>query len=156
MSMVLSRRYALTAACAGLLTAFPAAAKKQPSEDLVLKSAYSPKLFVEWARQVHLTVMFDAKGNGSGTLTFDPNIHDDLRSTGMAIKDITVRVRRVQDDHHAAKGRRLYELKQIPKDDRLRPAEPSWLLSVPTKKGAPCSLLFVGEDGKAKDVVMME
>jgi hypothetical protein len=154
---ILSRRTVLTAGLACFVAAgLPVGAADGPAGKRHLKSAYSPQVFVDWARQVHLTVEFDDKGNGSGTLTFDPNIHREFSSTCIAPREIRVRLRAIQDDHHAAKGRRLYEVHELRLEGQVGPNVGKWLLTVPTNKGAACSLTFLDTDGKVKDVVMLE
>jgi hypothetical protein len=125
-----------------------------PGEQLTLKSAYSAKPLIDGARQVRLHLRLDAAGTGSGTLTLDPNIVDELGSTCIALDDIPVRIRLVADDDAAAKGRRVYELRRV--EEEGREGLGTWLLIRPLKAGAPSSLVFLENDGKVRDVVVVE
>ena len=51
-------------------------AEDRPEDSLTLKSGYSGKWLAGGARRVHLTVTLDRKGDGSGTLTLDPNVYE--------------------------------------------------------------------------------
>jgi hypothetical protein len=155
-------QYALTRAgiFAALLAGFAAVetragASAPPSETLSLKSGYSRDWLTDRARQVHLTMTLDKTGSGSGTLTFDPNIHDEWDSTCIAIREARVRVRLVSDDA-AAKGRRLYELTPVSDEARTDGTGDRWLLVRPLKADAPCSLVFADKDGKVRDVLVLE
>jgi hypothetical protein len=148
-------RGVLVAALVGLLASEPrSAACEPPGEQLSLKSAYSARPMINGARQVRLLLKLDAAGNGSGTLTLDPNITDGLRSTCIAFDESPVRVRPLADDEATAKGRRVYELKRVEEEGREGLGQ--WLLIRPLKAGAPSSLVFVEKDGKVRDVVMVE
>jgi hypothetical protein len=154
MSNILSRGV-LLAALVGLAAGQPrSSACEPPGEELTLKSAYSAKPMVDRARQVRLVLTLDAAGNGSGTLTLDPNIIDELGSTCIALDEIPVHVRLIADDEATAKGRRVYELKRVEEEGREGLGQ--WLLIRPLKAGAPLSLVFVEKDGKVRDVVMVE
>jgi hypothetical protein len=154
MSNVLSRGV-LVAALVGLVAGpLRSTACEPPGEVLTLKSAYSAKPMVDGARQVRLQLRPDASGGGSGTLTLDPNIVDDLGSTCIALTEIPVRVRRILDDEAAAKGRRVYELNRV--EEEGKEGLGRWLLIKPLKAGAPSSLVFVERDGKIRDVVVVE
>ena len=83
---------------AGLAGGDPRArAEDRPNDSLTLKSGYSGKWLAGGARRVHLTVTLDEKGNGSGTLTLDPNIYEGAKATQIAIQKIPVRVRLAHD-----------------------------------------------------------
>jgi hypothetical protein len=125
-------------------------------DTIALKSAYSDKALVAEARQVRLSVKLDDKGNGSGTLTLDPNIHDQFGVTQIAITEIPVRVRTVQDDGRDAKGRRLYELKPIGDEGKVKEDGKHWFLVRPLKAGTPSLLIFADERGKLQDVLTVE
>jgi hypothetical protein len=125
-------------------------------DTIAIKSPYSDKFLVPDARQVRLSVTLDDKGNGSGTLTLDPNIHDEFGSTCIAITDIPVRVRLVQADGRDAKDRRLYELKRVGEEGKVDEGGERWLLVRPLKAGTPQLLIFVGEGGKFHDVLTLE
>lgn len=154
MANVLSRGI-LVAALFGLLTGGPCStACEPPGEELTLKSAYSAKPMIDRARQVRLALKLDAAGRGSGTLTLDPNIVDELGSTCIALDEIPVHVRLIADDQATAKGRRVYELKRVEEEGREGLGQ--WLLIRPLKAGAPSSLVFVEKDGKVRDVVIVE
>jgi len=128
-----------------------------PSSDTVtLKSGYSREWLVDRARQVHLTVTLDKTGSGSGTLTFDPNVHDEWGSTCIAIHEVRVRVRLVSDDSRDAKGRRLYELRPIGEEGTVKEDGERWFLVRPLKAEAPGSLVFADKDGKVRDVLVLE
>src|SRR6476469_4732160 len=79
-------------------------AEDRSDDTLTLKSGYSGKWLAGGARRVHLTVTLDEKGNGSGTLTLDPNIYEGAKATQIAIQKIPVRVRLAHDEEAAAKG----------------------------------------------------
>ena len=154
---IISRRVVLAAALAGgAILAFPAWAKDNTAEELTLKSAYSGKVLVAGARQVHLSVTLDEKGDGSGTLTLDPNLHERERSTTAAVRQIPVRVQLVRDEEQSAKGRRLYELKKTGPEGKLEEAGGRWFLVKPIREGTPCWLVFADQDGKFRDVVALE
>jgi hypothetical protein len=141
----------------GLIGAKPGALTEgRASENLALKSTYSKEMLVSGARQVHLSLKLDEKGNGSGTLTFDPNIHDEFGSTCIAINDVPVQVRLVLEDGSAAKGRRVYELKPTGNEGKVDDGREHWLLIRPLKAGAPAALVFVDKDGKVQDVLVVE
>lgn len=157
MSNVLSRGVMPTAALVCLLAAqLQGRADHRQPDKLTLQSGYSRSVLVDWARQVSLSVVLDEKEGGSGTLTFDPNIHDEWGSTCIAIQDIPVRVRLVQDDGRAAKGRRLYELKPVGEEGRVSEGGEHWFLVRPEKAGLPCWLVFADKGGKFGDVLMLE
>jgi hypothetical protein len=154
MSNVLSRGV-LVAALVGLLAIEPRSkACEPPGEQLSLKSAYSAKPMIDRARQIRLALQLDATGSGSGTLTLDPNIIDELGSTCIALDETPVHVRLIADDEATAKGRRVYELKRVEEEGREGLGQ--WLLIRPLKAGAPSSLVFVEKDGKIRDAVMVE
>jgi len=131
-------------------------AEGRTGEQFELKSAYSKDPLVSGARQVHLTITLDDKGNGSGTLTLDPNIHDEFGSTCIAINNVPVQVRLVRDEGSAAKGRRIYELKRTGDEGKVEEGREHWLLIRPLKTGTPAALVFVDKDGKVQDVLMVE
>src|SRR5262245_56827767 len=79
-------------------------AEGRPHETLNLQSGYSGKVLVDGARQVILSVTLDEKGGGSGTLALDSNIRAGGTST-TAAREIPIRIRLIQDEEHAAKGR---------------------------------------------------
>jgi hypothetical protein len=146
-----------TLAMAGLLAiGLPARADDKSAEALTLKSAYSDKKVISDARQVRLSVKLDDKGNGSGTLTLDPNLHNDLGSTQIAITEIPVRVRVVQDDGRDAKGRRLYELKRVVEEGKVDERGEHWFLIRPLKTTAPAMLIFADDAGRFREVLTLE
>jgi len=160
MSNVLSRGGLVAAALVCFaVSGLPVRACPPPPETLTLKSGYTSKVQIDGARQVVLSVTLDARGSGSGTLSFDPNILNEFGSTQIAIKDIPIRIELVRDDEPAAKGRRLYELKREVLDDslgRARVEAVRWFLVRPFKDGAPCYLVFVDKDGKFQDVLTLQ
>jgi hypothetical protein len=131
-------------------------AEDRPDDRLTLKSGYSGKWLAGGARRVHLTITLDEKGNGSGTLTLDPNIYEGATATQIANQKIEVRARPAHDEEAAAKGRRLYELKRSGEEGKVDETGEHWLLVRPLKAGAPCGLVFVDKDGKVQDVLMLE
>jgi hypothetical protein len=131
-------------------------AEDRPEDRLTLKSGYSGKWLAGGARRVHLTVTLGEKGNGSGTLTLDPNIYEGATATQIAIQKIPVGVRLAHDEEAAAKGRRLYELRRSEEEGKVDKTGEHWLLVRPLKAGAPCWLVFVDKDGKVQDVLMLE
>jgi hypothetical protein len=154
MANVLSRGV-LVAALVGLLTGgLRSTACEPPGEQITLKSAYSAKPIIGGARQVRLALKLDAARSGSGTLTLDPNIIDELGSTCIALDVTPVHVRLIADDEATAKGRRVYELKRV--EEEGREGLGRWLLIRPLKTGVPSSLIFVDNDGKVRDVVVVE
>jgi hypothetical protein len=157
MSKIISRRVVLATALAGaVILKSPAWAKDKTSEELTLKSAYTGKVLVAGARQVHLSVTLDEKGNGSGTLTLDSNLHVGLRSTTAAVRQIPVRVQLVRDEEQSAKGRRLYELTESGPEWKVKYGDGRWFLVQPIREGTPCWLVFVDQDGKFRDLVALE
>jgi len=157
MSNVISRRGLLAAALGGVASlGLPAREKERPSETIHLKSDYSGKWLVSGARQVSLSVTLRATGNGSGTLTLDPNIYDRGMATQIAIHEISVRVELVHDDEQSAKGRRLYELKKTGLDGKVEAGDERWFLLKPIREGMPCWLLFADRDGKFEEVLILE
>jgi hypothetical protein len=131
-------------------------AEDRPEDSLTLKSGYSGKWLAGGARRVHLTVTLDKRGDGSGTLTLDPNVYEGGTATQIAIQKIPVRARLAHDDEAAAKGRRLYELRRSEEEGKVDKTGEHWLLVRPFKAGAPCWLVFVDKDGKAQDVLLLE
>ena len=131
-------------------------AEDRPNDSLTLKSGYSGKWLAGGARRVHLTVTLDEKGNGSGTLTLDPNIYEGAKATQIAIQKIAVRVRLAHNEEAAAKGRRLYELRRSGEEGKVDETGEHWLLVRPLKAGAPSWLVFADMDGKVQDVLMLE
>jgi|GEM_PF-3892508 len=157
MSNVMSRRGVLAAALGGIASlGLPARAEDRPTATIHLKSGYSGKWLVAGARQVRLSVTLRASGNGSGTLTLDPNIYEGGTATQIAIRQIEVRVELVHDDEQSAKGRRLYELKKTGLDGKVGAADERWFLVKPIKEGMPCWLLFADRDGKFQEVLILE
>jgi hypothetical protein len=156
MSNVLSPTAVLVAGLAAFAAVEARVRAEAPAETLTLKSGHSREWLVPGARQVHLSITLGQTGSGSGTLTLDPNIHDEWGSTCIAIHEVRVRVRLVQDDRRDAKGRRLYELMPVGDEDQPDATGDRWLLVRPAKAGAPCSLVFTDKDGKMQDVVMLE
>lgn len=117
---------------------------------LDLKSAYTGKVIIDGARQVHLKITIDDKGKGTGVLTFDPNMHDKLRSTEIALREIPVLVQ--LRDEQDEKGRRLYDLsntQEPAKGDR-------WMLVRPLKGGSPSWLMIFDKNGQFRDAVLVE
>jgi hypothetical protein len=135
---------------------FRGRAEDRPADQFTLKSGYSGKWLAGGARRVHLTVTLDEKGNGSGTLTLDPNIYEGTKATQIAIHKIAVRVRLAHDEEAAAKGRRLYELRRSGDEGKVDETGEHWLLVRPLKAGAPVWLVFADRDGKVQDVLMLE
>ena len=134
---------------------------KRPAAPLTLKSRYSGEIIADGARRVALTVMLDGKGGGSGTLSFDPNIYDANGATQIAIHQVAVRLNQVQDAAHAAKGRRLYEIKRDGRDEWFRKCgevlEPArWFLVLPEKKDHPSWLVITDTAGKFQDIIVMD
>ncbi len=114
---------------------------------LTLKSAYSEKPLIDRARQITLAVTIDDRGNGTGVLTFDPNIRDAGASTDIALREVPVQVRLL--DEHDGTGRRLYALAAVGGGER-------WVLVRPLKGGSPSVLMFADQDGKFRDAVLVE
>lgn len=157
MQNTLSRTGVLAAVLACLAAIEPRVrADDTPAEMLTLKSGYSGKVLVAGARRIGLSVTLDEKGDGSGTLMFDPNIVDGLRSTTIAIKTIPVRIRLIRDEEHAARGRRLYELVMTGPEGKVVEGGERWLLVRPLKKDGPYSLIFEDKNGKVQDVLVLE
>lgn len=156
MRIISSRAGIFVAALAGLAAVETSVRADGPAETITLKSDYSRDWLVDRARQVHLSMTLDKTGSGSGTLTFDPNIHDEWGSTCIAIHEVRVRVRLICDDARDAKGRRLYELRPVGEEGRVMEDGERWLLVRPLKAGAPCSLVFADKDGKVRDVLLLE
>ena len=120
MSNVLSRTVVLAAALVSVVVLeLQVRAEDKPSEKLALESGYSGKVLIDGARRVSLSVTLDAKGSGSGTLRFDPNILDGDTSTSAAIRKIPIRIQLAPDEAQAAKGRRLFELKRKGDEDKV-------------------------------------
>jgi hypothetical protein len=117
---------------------------------LHLKSAYSPKPFLDGARQIHLNVTIDDKGNGRGVLTFDPNIHDKTGSTQIALREVPIKVRLL--DEQDGKGRRLYELTSL----EAKKGGERWVLVRPLRGGTPSWLVFTEMGGEFRDAVPVE
>jgi hypothetical protein len=157
MSNILSRGVvpAPLLVCFAVIASQVRAGDKSP-ETLTLKSGYSGKVLVDGARRVSLSVTLDEKGDGSGTLTLDPNIRDGARSTTIAIRDIPVRVRLVPDEGQAGKGRRLYELRRTGPEGKAEEGGERWFLAGPLKGGTPCWLVFADKDGKFQDILVLE
>jgi hypothetical protein len=152
-----SRRAVLTAAC--LLAAGPAARADHLIRVLpaVYTSAYSEDPLRHGARQVTVQLTFEGDGSGSAVLRFDPSRREGSFSTLREVRDVRARFRLIHDDHHAPKGRRVYELTEAEGKGSVREMpDEHWLLVTPAKAGAPCSLLFVDKDGKVQDVLMLE
>jgi hypothetical protein len=149
-------------ALAGLdLTDLAACPVKEPAPTLTLKSRYTGKVIVDGARRITLMASLDAKGSGSGTLTFDPNIYDGTSATQIAIHPIAIRLHQVHDDEYAAKGRRLYEIKRDSREETIHKCSlaltpPRWFLVVPETKGQPSWLVLTDESGKFHDIVVLE
>jgi len=159
---IVLRTSALIVALTGLaLTNLKACPEIKPAEKIEFKSRYSGKVILDGARQVKLWLVLDGKGGGSGVLTFDPNLYEDGSATQIAIKDIAVRAKLIHDENHAAKGRRLYELKIDTRVDqllesKLRDEPVRWFLVVPEKKGMPSWFVLADKDGKFQDIIVME
>jgi hypothetical protein len=157
MANVMSRRGVLAAALGGIASlGLPSRAEERPTATINLKSGYSGKWLVAGARRVSLSVTLGASGNGSGTLTLDPNIYDRGTATQIAIHQIDVRVELIHDDDQSAKGRRLYELKKTGLDGKVEAGDEHWFLVKPIKEGMPCWLLFVDKDGKFEEALILE
>ena len=152
MSRVLLRTGVLALACLVVSEFQVNAAEKPVAKGLALQSRYSDTPFFGFNRQISLGAGIDDKG-GLGILTFDPNIRKGRESTKIDIKTILVRLKVVQDETETAKGRRLYELREFVWGDD---GPVCWLLAVPLKKGAPCWLMSVDENGKFQDIVMLK
>lgn len=156
MSNFLSRRRILAAALAGLLAhELRLCADDKPPEQLALKSGYSGNVLVAGARRISVSVTLDEKGDGSGTLTLDPNIVDKDRSTTIAIKTIPVRIRLIRDKEHTAKGRRLYEMMRTGPEGKIEEGGDRWFLVRPLKNDMPWRLIFADRDGKFQDVLTL-
>lgn len=157
MSTVLSRAVVLVAALAGLvLVEGPVRAEDKPPQKLTLKSGYSGKPLVDGARRVRLSVSLDESGNGSGVLTFDPNVVDGKRSTAAAVREIPVQIQLTRDEEQTTKGRRLYELKKTGPEGKVEEGDHRWFLVKPLKEGTPCWLVIADKDGKVQDVLVLE
>jgi hypothetical protein len=147
-----------TLACVGFISD-NLRADRRPQETLDLASAYTGRVLVDGARRVSLSLTLDDKGNGSGVLGLDPNVRDGDTSTAAAVLSIPVRVRLVRDEEQVAKGRQLYELSWAPRGDGPEGAGPGpggrWFLVKSLQKGAPCWLVFTGEDGVVQDVLTL-
>lgn len=150
MSRSMSLKCVLATAMAGFAV-LSAGAKE--SEDLSLKSDYSGKFVVDGARRVFLTLTLDDKGNGSGTLSLDPNIVDEWGSTCIAVQTYSIRARVVESDEQAVKGRRLYELKKIGDEGIVEKGSARWFLIRPLKEGSPTWLVFADENGRFQDIL---
>jgi hypothetical protein len=156
MSKVLSRVSILVVALTGLVVVdLRARAEEAKAEKILLKSNYSGKRMIDGARRVILSATLDDK-DGWGTLSFDPNVYDGDTATQIAIEQISVRLELVQDDEHAAKGRRLYELKRVEEGCRIDVGPARWFLIKPLKAGQPAWLVFADKDGKFQDVLTLE
>ena len=146
-----------TLAMAGLLAiGLPARADDKSAEALTLKSVYSDQKVVSDARQVRLSMKLDDKGNGSGTLTLDPNLHDQFGATQIAITEVPVRVRLTRDDGRDAKGRRLYELRPVGAEGKIDEDGDHWMLVRPLKAGSSSLLIFADKSGKFQDILTLE
>lgn len=156
MRIILNRAGIFVAVLAGLAAVETSVRADGPSETITLKSGYSPDWLVDHARQVHLSMTLNKTGSGSGTLTFDPNIHDEWGSTCIAIHEVRVQVRLIGDDGRDAKGRRLYELRPVGEEGKVVQDGERWFLVRPLKAGAPCSLVFADKDGKVQDILVVE
>jgi hypothetical protein len=156
MSNTLWRMSVLAAVLAGLAAVEPPARADGGRTELSLRSKYSGDPLVAGARRVGLSVTLDGKGGGSGTLTLDPNIRDGETSTQIAIREIPVQVRLVSDDAHAAKGRRLYELRGTGPEGKPDDGNGRWFLVRPVEGEAPCWLVFADKDGKFSDILVLE
>jgi hypothetical protein len=155
MSCILSRAVVLAVALICPVVVAPRVrADDKSSERLTLKSGYSGKVLVDGARSVSLSVTLDTKGGGSGTLTLDPNLRDGLKSTTIAIREVPVRLRLVQDEGQPGKGRRLYELKRT--HAKVEEGGHRRFLVRPLKKGMPCWLVVADKDGKFQDILLLE
>jgi hypothetical protein len=157
MSNILSRRSVLAAALGGVVaTTLRVRADGKQLGKLNLASGYSGKILVDGARRVFLSATRDEKGEGSGTLTFDPNITDGIRSTTIGIRSIPIRLQLVRDEERITKGRRLYELTRTGAKDEGEIGGERWFLIQPLKEGAPHWLVFADKDGKFLDTLMLE
>jgi hypothetical protein len=152
---------ALAAIFAPLFHSAADRSEKRPATPLTLKSRYSGEIIADGARRVTLTVTLDDKGEGSGTLSFDPNTYDAHGATQIAIHHVQVRLHQVKDAAHAAKGRRLYEIKREGRDEWLPtcgevivPAR--WFLVLPEKKDNTSWLVLTDTAGKFQDIIVME
>ena len=144
--------FRLTLLPAIVLGCLPVTDPVKPPEELTLKSSSSRKILVDGARQIRVHLKLDDKGNGTGSIDLDPNFIDEWGSTCIAIQTIAVQVQLVDEDAQTAKGRRLYALKEVSLDERLR-NHPKFYLIRPTQAGAPMMLVFVDDAGKFRDVV---
>jgi hypothetical protein len=135
---------------------FQVNAAEKPAEEFDLQSEYSDTPFFGFNRQVSVGVTIGGGGSGSGVLTLDPNIRKGRESTLIAIQNIPVKLKLVQDKTETAKGRRLYELREVGLEGQVDAGPVRWLLAVPLKAGAPCWLMSVDENGKFQDIVMLK
>jgi len=160
---IVSRSSALVVALMGLAFAdLQACPEIKPAEKLTLKSHYTGKVLVDGARRVTLTLTLDSKTGGSGTLTFDPNTYfKNGSATQIAIHTIAIRADLVPNEDHAAKGRRLYELRRDEVDflggrSGLIAEPVRWYLAIPEKPGTPSWLILADEKGKFHDIIVIE
>ena len=132
-----------------------------PPTTLTLKSHYTGKAIVDGARRITITATLDAKGGGTGTITFDPNTYTGTSATQIAIQSRAIRLEQVQDDEHAAKGRRLYAITIESRDETIHKRslslqKPRRFLVVPEAKGQSSWLVLTDESGKFRDIIVLE
>lgn len=121
-----------------------------------LRSAYTGEVIIDSARRVYLTVAVNGSGDGSGTLTFDPNTVKGIMCTAVAVTPIRVKVELVKDEKYTVKGRRVYKLTRDDGEGERAKGEGHWLLVVPTNGGSAGSLVFLDQKGKFRDSIALE
>jgi hypothetical protein len=158
MSNVVLRTGVLVLACL-VAVEFRVKAAEKKAEELNLRSEYSDAPLLKGGREVGLAVTLNEKGGGSGILTLDPNIQREdkngiISKTLLPDAVISVQLKLIQDKAETAKGRRLYELREV-ENGKVDTGRVRWYLAVPLKEGAPCWLMSADENGKFQDIVML-
>lgn len=125
----------------------------------ILESAYSGEVLLAGARRISLSLRLDLdnEGSGSGTLKLDPNTHFPVGgSTAMAIREIPVKLQAVKDEGQAAKGRRLFELKEVGPDGNVKEGGERWFLVRPAERRGAWWLILADRDGKFQDLLVLD
>jgi hypothetical protein len=144
---------AVAAAWAGLASDEFVSRCVQPKR-IELKSKYHGDKPVDGGRTILVSVTVDEKGNGSGTITFDPNFVTKFGTTEIGYYPTPIKVR--LRDEHDAKGRRIYELTPTGSKDGGDERAERWLLIRPLVEGTPSMLVFTDKNGQFRDVVMVQ